>query len=181
MAGHAAPSCAATLARLTDEQMRFEFFGLEIVPQTTRGRWLMVGAIVLSVLIILPSLKKRGEQVARQTERVAGFDMPPDMKPAWSEPAKHRRIVLDPRGSIEVGRPLRRGYRLEEAQAKALMESCVQRGGQVISRDEATRKYPGLSRNIYNDSPICMRTDNTPTPAVSFLQGDRLLIQIATY
>lgn len=181
MAGHAAPSCAPTLACLTDEQMRFNFFGFEVVPKTTRGRWLAVGAIVLSVLIILPSVKRRGEQVARQTERVAGFDMPPGMKPAWTERAKDDTIVLDLRGNMEVGRPLRRGYRLEEAQAKALMESCVQRGGQVIGRDEAARKYPGLSRSIYYDSPICMRTDNTPKAAVSFLQGDRLLIQIATY
>jgi hypothetical protein len=161
--------------------MRFDFFGLQVVPQTTRGRWLMFGVFVLSVLIILPGLKKRGEQIARQTERVAGFDIPASLKPAWTEHAEDRTIVLDPRGSVEIGKPLRRGYRLEEAQAKALMESCVQRGGQVISRDDAVSRYRGLMRSLYGNGPICMRTDNTPKPAVSLLQDNNLVIQIATY
>ncbi|WP_313342203.1 hypothetical protein [Stenotrophomonas sp.] len=177
----ATPSCAPTPVHLTDEQMRFNFYGFEVVPQTTRGRWLMFGAIVLSVLMLYPGIKKRGEQIARQTERVAGFDMPAGMKPAWTEHPKENTIELDPRGSIEVGKPLRRGYRLEPAQAQALMESCTERGGQVIDGNDAAKAYPRLMGRLHGNGPICMRTDNAPRRAVSLLQGDTLVIQIANY
>lgn len=164
---------------LREECMRVEFFGIEIAPTTPLARWLVAGAIALSLAFFFVHASQRGKQLSQQIERIAGFDLPAGLKPVWTQRREDRTITLAANG-IEFSKPFAQGYRLEETQARQLMDSCVERGGQLVDRAEITPRYPLLTRRLHYSTPVCMRTHDRPTHAVSLLQGDQLVVQIAS-
>lgn len=96
--------------------------------------------------------------------------MPDDMNYDWQTRPRRRQIGGD--------KPWSQGYRLPQNLAQELMRTCVQRGGSVMQRDEAVASYPELDGRVSASSLACIRSESTPTRAVSMLQEDQLVVRI---
>jgi len=151
---------------------RIEVFGFPVTPRTPFQRRILFVAIGLFALALLA----RGCQVSRNVDaridRLAGFDVPADMKPAWR---RRQKWQLDTPPTLTMG------YRLGEAQARELLRTCEQTGGERIGPDEVATRFPQMQR--WNDarSPACLRSETHPSRAASMLQGTRLVIRIENH
>ncbi|MBB4128404.1 hypothetical protein GGR77_003731 [Xanthomonas translucens] len=145
------------------------FFGFRVNPKTRRARWIVLGSLALMLAAMFVSGGRASSALRERVERIAGFDMPDTMRPAWQTRDK---------GLLGEGIAVSQGYRLSASQAEALMHSCEQRGGRIMEREQVLADFPELESRVSARSPACLRSADTPTRAVSMLQDTALVIRI---
>lgn len=150
--------------------MQFRVFGFRIVPRTPGELLIVCSAFALLAFILVIRGSHASTEVRQRVERVAGFDMPDNMAFDWQTRPKPRRYGGE--------RVWSQGYRLPLDLAQELMRTCAQRGGTVMERDQAISIHPKFEQHVYGDSPVCVRSEASPTLAVSMLQDDKLVVRI---
>lgn len=151
------------------EEGGIAFFGFRVNPRTWRARWIVFGALAALLLAMFASSIQASKTLRVRAEAIAGFEMPDTLRPAWQ---------TRDRGLLGERTVVTQGYRLPASLAATLLESCAQRGGQVLEREQVLAQFPELSSRVSAHAPACLRAADTPTRAVSMLQDDTLVIRI---
>lgn len=145
------------------------FFGFRVDPKTPRARWIVFGSLALMLVAMFVSGGRASRALRERVERIAGFDMPDTMRPAWQTRDE---------GLMGEKNVVTQGYRLPASLAGELMERCEDRGGRILEREQVLAQVPELAARVSAASPACLRSAETPTRAVSLLQDTTLVIRI---
>lgn len=151
------------------EEGGISFFGFRVNPRTRRARWIVYGTLAALLLAMFVSGSRASTALRVRAEAIAGFDIPDTLRPAWQTRQK------GPLGERTV---VTQGYRLPASLADSLLQNCEQRGGHMMEREQVLAQFPEVASRVSAHAPACLRAADTPTRAVSMLQGDTLVIRI---